>query len=405
MKLVTVCGACVFALAALQARAQEDKEALKKRILEAVEKKLKAEEERILKEIEKIIDEELAKSNGVKPPKRAPEHERKPEPAKPKGRGYLGIVPSEVTPEEAEELGIEGGVRVEAFPPQEGPAEKAGVEVGDIIVRVDGEKVTEPRKLPGLVQKKGAGAEVTLKIVRDGETRDIKVTLGRHPDDRPEPEKKPEPVPPPGEDDLRQRIKKFLDKQQGKGEERSEPAPGEEEDGLALDEAFVEHMREVLEPLGVNLEMFFEESDDGKWRLRGEYREMFKGLNPGDLFKRMMQGGMEKEPQEEAKPVPKKRGSAWLGVMPEELSDDARAQLDIEDGVGVSVAEARPGSPAEKDLRKGDIILQIDGKPLRGEEGLKKFIASAKPGQEVELTILRKRKQMKVTVTLVERKD
>lgn len=71
---VVGCLALVFALNAA-AFAQNDKEAIKKKILEKIEAKLKAEEEKILKELEKIIDEELAKLDGGAP--------KDPEPKKP----------------------------------------------------------------------------------------------------------------------------------------------------------------------------------------------------------------------------------------------------------------------------------------------------------------------------------
>ncbi len=414
MKLVTAGVAVAFALVASIAYGQDDKEALKRRILEAVEKKLKAEEERILKEIEKVIDEEIAKSKGVKPSKTDPKPDVTP-PVKPKARGFLGIVPADLSEDELKDLGIKGGVGVGSV--NEGsPAEKGGLQEGDVIMAVDGAAVAQPAALPGIIQKKGAGTTVTMKILRDKKELELKVTLGRHPDDpgedpKVDPPKKddapkkdePKAADPKAEADLRERIKKFMDK-----EKKDEPKAVEPEGGLSFEEPIVEKLRGALEIFGADIDDYLEKGKDGKWRLRREYSEKFAGLSPSELLKKITGDAATKKdaPKAEPKPEPaKKVATPWLGVMPEELTDDVRAQLDIEDGVGLAVAETRDGSPAAKSLKKGDIIVKIDGKPLKGEEGLRKYMATAKVGQELTLTVLRKGKSETVKLTLVERKD
>ena len=96
----------------------------------------------------------------------------------------------------------------------------------------------------------------------------------------------------------------------------------------------------------------------------------------------------------------------WLGLQPEELSDELRAQLDLEEGTGLLVSDVLEGSPAQKaGLRKNDILLKIDGKPVKGEEMLAGYMKSARVGQESTLTVLRKGKEQTYKVTLAERKD
>ena len=58
-----------------------------------------------------------------------------------------------------------------------GPADKAGVEVNDIITKVDGQQVNERHSLSSLLAKYKPGDTVTLVVVRDGDEREIKVTL------------------------------------------------------------------------------------------------------------------------------------------------------------------------------------------------------------------------------------
>src|SRR5207247_1655936 len=135
-------------------------------------------------------------------------------------------------------------------------------------------------------------------------------------------------------------------------------------------------------------------------------------LGGADRIKKLLeQDGGEAKP--EPKPVPPKpepkrepRGDArpWFGVQPEDLTDDVRAQLKLEAGVGVAVDAVPDGSPAAKaGLKPRDIIVNLDGKPVKGEEGLAAFMESAKIGQAVKVTYLRKGKEEETTVTLAER--
>ena len=96
----------------------------------------------------------------------------------------------------------------------------------------------------------------------------------------------------------------------------------------------------------------------------------------------------------------------WLGLQPEELSDELRAQLDLEDGTGLLVSDVLPESPALKaGLKKNDILLKLDGKAVKGEEALAKYMQTAKVGQEATLTILRKGKEQTLKATIGERKE
>jgi S1-C subfamily serine protease len=62
------------------------------------------------------------------------------------------------------------------------PAERAGIKEGDLILEIDGEKITLQNTLAAAVRKKKVGDLVTLKIWRDGKILEIKVTLGKLPE-------------------------------------------------------------------------------------------------------------------------------------------------------------------------------------------------------------------------------
>ncbi len=93
-------------------------------------------------------------------------------------RGRLGVHIQEVTAELAASFGLEekhGAVVSEVI--DESPAARAGLQVGDIILAVDGEKVEEMRRLPGMVAAKKPGTKVRLKVLRMGKVLKIGVVL------------------------------------------------------------------------------------------------------------------------------------------------------------------------------------------------------------------------------------
>ena len=94
-------------------------------------------------------------------------------------RGYLGMALRELP------VGFAGrpGAAVAAVEPKS-PAAEAGVKAGDIVLRFDGEDITEPTTLVLLLTRSPIGAELPLEILRDGEPTTITVKVGRRPHDR-----------------------------------------------------------------------------------------------------------------------------------------------------------------------------------------------------------------------------
>ena len=93
-------------------------------------------------------------------------------------RGRIGVRSDQVTREVAESIGLgkpQGALvrNVESG----SPAEKAGVEAGDIIVRFDGKTIDKASDLPRLVGNTKPGTRSTLTVFRRGQNRDLSITI------------------------------------------------------------------------------------------------------------------------------------------------------------------------------------------------------------------------------------
>lgn len=100
-------------------------------------------------------------------------------------RGRLGLVIQEVTKELAESLGLAkaAGAVVNAVE-KGGPAEKAGIEPGDVILKFDGKTVNNSPDLPRLVGATKPGTKANVQVWRKGGVRDIAVTVGELPEEK-----------------------------------------------------------------------------------------------------------------------------------------------------------------------------------------------------------------------------
>jgi serine protease Do len=100
-------------------------------------------------------------------------------------RGRIGVVIQEVSKELADSFGLSKptGALVNAVE-KGGPAEKAGVETGDIILRFDGKPVSSSSELPRIVGNTKPGSRASIEIWRKGVTREVTVTVGELIEDR-----------------------------------------------------------------------------------------------------------------------------------------------------------------------------------------------------------------------------
>jgi serine protease DegS len=97
-------------------------------------------------------------------------------------RGWLGVEIQEVTPALAESFGLTGrrGIIV-AGVLQDGPAKRAGVQPGDVILAIDEEAVESARDALNAITERPPGSTLRLNVVRDGTPREIRVQVAERP--------------------------------------------------------------------------------------------------------------------------------------------------------------------------------------------------------------------------------
>src|SRR5699024_9932569 len=99
-------------------------------------------------------------------------------------RGMIGVVIQQVDAGQAKALGLQtaSGALVHEVKPGS-PADKAGLQVGDVIEAFNGTEILDAGSLPPMVAATKPGTEVTLKVLHQGKAESVKVKLGAKPRD------------------------------------------------------------------------------------------------------------------------------------------------------------------------------------------------------------------------------
>jgi serine protease Do len=190
-------------------------------------------------------------------------------------RGWLGVAIQDVTDDLAPTFGVperEGVLVADVL--KDGPAERAGLKTGDVIVEFAGTPIKETPDLQRRVAAVTPGQATEVKVVREGQKLTLPVTVGEMPTD-----------------------------------------------------------------------------------------ETVAAVEPAD--------------------------DTW-GVRVERVTPEIAQRLDLPRPEGVVVTEVQTGGPAEKSgLRRGDVVLEIGGRPVRDVASFYRELASVKPGQGVPVYLQR----------------
>jgi serine protease Do len=89
----------------------------------------------------------------------------------------------------------------------------------------------------------------------------------------------------------------------------------------------------------------------------------------------------------------------WLGVSAKQVTPEIAAAAGLQEPIGAFVTEIVKGSPAEKaGLRRGDVIVELDGKKILDPSELPRMVAFGHIGKTVTLKILRQGKPLEIKV-------
>lgn len=100
-------------------------------------------------------------------------------------RGYLGVMIQDINPALAKEFGLsenKGALVGDVTP--DGPAAKAGLESGDVVTSFEGKEVRDSRHLKLAVAKIHPGDTASVKVLRDGKMKTIKIKVGELPGEK-----------------------------------------------------------------------------------------------------------------------------------------------------------------------------------------------------------------------------
>lgn len=234
---------------------------------------------------------------------------------------YLGAQLKEISRENFGQYGLREvrGVAVDKVV-ENSPAERAGLQNGDVIVRFDGAEVTSVRKLSRLISEVAPDHQATLTVFRNGSEREIKVTMGKR------------------------EFPRFENSASLFGE--IPPIP-----------AMPDFQRVPFPPTAPFPPAFEREGN-----------VLFFGSN------------------------------RQIGISVTSLTKQLGEYFGINEGTGVLISTVRENSAASKaGLRAGDVIIEVDGKEVKGTFDLTRLINERKEGA-VNLTVLRNKSRLNISV-------
>jgi serine protease Do len=96
----------------------------------------------------------------------------------------------------------------------------------------------------------------------------------------------------------------------------------------------------------------------------------------------------------------------WLGVTVQSLDEKIAQGLGLENDEGALIADVVKGDPADKaGVKAGDVVVAINGKPIKDNRELINIIGGYEPNTTVKLTVIRDGKKREIPVKLGVRKD
>jgi len=282
------------------------------------------------------------------------------------GKGWLGVSTQSTDADLKKGLDLtQDGLLVNQVT-RDSPADRAGLEKGDVILTYNSRTVTTPEQLRDLVRNTAPGRAIALGIWRDGARKSIDVKVGDVTDsgdndsfDAPVPPTPPSPPSPPSPRSS-VRIERGDD-----GDTRMWV------DGKELTD---DEVKDKLKDMKVKLKGL---DDDGSW-WSDDNMHMFM--------------------------APSARSRGRLGVRVDELDKDMADALGVTAGKGALVREVVEDTPAQKaGIRAGDVIVKVGTTTVEDTDDLTRALRDSEG--KVAIDVLRKGARRTVNVDLPTRDE
>ncbi|HEY8517555.1 MAG TPA: DegQ family serine endoprotease [Candidatus Binatia bacterium] len=93
----------------------------------------------------------------------------------------------------------------------------------------------------------------------------------------------------------------------------------------------------------------------------------------------------------------------WLGVGIQDVTPDLAASFDLDEAHGALVASIAPGGPAERaGMRRGDVIVEYDGRPIKDSHELPALVAETPVGRSARVVVIRDGRRRVLEVDVAE---
>jgi|GEM_PF-1114062 len=324
--------------------------------------------------------------------------------------GFLGVYLGPLTSEMAKDKGFEGkaGVYVTGVV-DESPAEKAGIKDGDIITKAGGKQVEDSDELEEVIESTGAGNPLPVTVFRNGTEITVTATLDEEPEYGMRGEM-PEHMMPGtmGERNIRNIfISSSSTGKLGVKVQDLNPQLGKYfkvDEGVLVTEVMEDRpaAKAGIQAGDVITEVAEEKVDDAE-----ELGEEIGDREAGDKVEitAVRDGTKMTFNVELDDPMAKyHRYGGWLGVQLQDLNSQLEDYFKVDHGV--LITEVVEDSPAEKaGIKAGDVVVKFDGKSIKKSSKLREAVRDRKPGDKVDVVVVRDKKEQTINVELGKSKE
>lgn len=289
-------------------------------------------------------------------------------------QGWLGVTTQSIDSDQRRDLDLTRDGLFVSSVSSGSPADRAGLERGDVILSFGGRSVSEPDELRRLVRNTEPGETATLSIWRDGSRRSLEVRVGELPSGEQDLFDTPVPSPPdPPRAPRAPRAPRDLHGEDGEVHRRMIV------DGKELTEEEMDKKMKELEKDGV----FFKDKDFKELKELKDLPGMRSFGNDGRSWSMLAPGA----------------GRGRLGVRVERLTDDLAESLGVGGDEGVLVVQVIEDTPAQRaGLRAGDVIVRVEGTTVSDPDELVRVLRDQSGA--VDIVVLRKGVRRTISATL-----